>query len=421
MTSLRLGISATKAPWSGALRSYVRDHTLGISVEVLMDRAGLQRSVPRLDVVVIDDVMRLFSRSDIADARSKGAHVIGLYDLGSGMGREYLAELGADQLYPASTPAAELVEAVLSAGPRPAPGPWAREAERRPLATAAPRQRQRRGQLWVWAKASGGAGLSEAVVAAAEVLALRQKVLLVEAEEVAPVLASRLVRSGESGLSWAMSRAAQGLRALPEALSGARGDGSEPLGRFDVVCAASHPAQPIKLGYLLRLVEEALLSYDHVLVEAGWVFASPVRDGSAPPGPLLARADRVVVMGAADPEGAAKLVEWKAAALLHGVSAPCWAVFGRAPKGRYERGHLASLVESNTGKLPFAGICFLPEDPIVARARWNAEMVWKGPWQKAVSSLVSAVHKQVPGKGAAVVVDGRVPAARRRQLVGAVS
>lgn len=420
MTSVHLGISATKAPWSAALRSYVRDHTLGISVEVVMDRSGLQRSASRLDVVVIDDIMRLFSRSDIAGARSRGAHVIGLYDPGSGMGREYLAELGADQLFPASTAAAELVQAVVRVGPRRVQGPWAAPAEGRPPAAAGLSQPQRHGQLCVWAKASGGAGLSEAVVAAAEVLALRQKVLLVEAEEVAPVLVSRLVRSGETGLSWAMSRAAQGLRALPEALSGARGDGSLPLGHFDVVCATSGPAQPVKPGHLLRLVEEALLSYDHVLVEAGWAFASPVRDGLASSGALLARAERVVVMGAPDPEGAEKLVEWKAAALVHGVSAPCWAVFGRAANGRYERGHLASLVESNTGRLPFAGICFLPEDPIVARARWNAEMVWKGPWRKAVSSLVATMHKQVLGDGTAVAPSGQVAAVSRSQLVGAV-
>ena len=41
-----------------------------------------------------------------------------------------------------------------------------------------------------WTKVSGGTGLTEATVAAAQYLAKRANVLLIEADEVGPVLAS---------------------------------------------------------------------------------------------------------------------------------------------------------------------------------------------------------------------------------------
>ena len=44
-------------------------------------------------------------------------------------------------------------------------------------------------------------------------------------------------------------------------------------------------------------------------------------------------------------------------------------------------------MQASTGRHPFAGFSFLPEDAIVMRARWNAELVWKGAWARAVHEL----------------------------------
>ena len=238
---------------------------------------------------------------------------------------------------------------------------------------------------------SGGTGLSEAVIAASEYLTKGARVLLVEAEEVAPVLVSRLVRSPEAGLPWAVSRAGQGLRALPEGLSGARDDGTAPLGHFDVICAPPSAAHVISPSHLAKLLAEAVGSYDYVLVETSWLVGTPSsRERFSAARAVLQKADSVVVFASADPEGAARLVQWKAAALAAGVAAPCWAVFGRARKGRYETDHLRNLVVANTGRHRFSGFGFLPEDQTVARSRWNAEMVWKGAWLRSVRELVGS-------------------------------
>jgi hypothetical protein len=405
---LVVGLAATKAPWSAALRSYIRDHTQGISVEVIMDRIGLARSAARLDSLIVDDVMRTFSTPEIVGVQHHGVHVIGLYDGGTGMGREHLVNLGVDQVLPAVTPPAELVALMSECSPRTHPAPGAPRQTGAPKTAEVPRARRRRGLVCVWTKVSGGSGLTEAIVAAGEHLARKDRVLVIEADEVGPVLASRLMRSAETGLAWAVSRAGQGLKVLPEGLSGARGDGTVAVGHFDAICGTPGAAQVISAADLLRLVEEATASYDHVMVETSWLVGAPSgRERFNAARAVLATADRAVVFASADPEGAARLVEWRAAALAAGCRAPCWAAFGRARASRYERSHLASLLDANTGRRPFEGVHFLPDDPTVARARWNAEIVWKGPWLKAVTALASTV---------ATASAGTVPPARGERL-----
>jgi hypothetical protein len=238
---------------------------------------------------------------------------------------------------------------------------------------------------------SGGSGLTEAVVAAAEQMSKRARVLLIEAEELSPILVSRLLRSPETGLPWAVSRAGQGLRALPEALSGPREDGTAPVGHFDVICASPGAPQSLNPAHLKGLLTEALDVYDEVFVETGWLVApSSGRERSGAVRDILVGADRVVVLASADPEGAARLVEWRAAAETAGVGAPSVAVFGRARESTFESDYLTRVVVANTGRRSFGGLCFLPEDKTVARARWNAEMVWRCPWLKAVKELLIA-------------------------------
>jgi hypothetical protein len=395
---IRIGIAATTAPWSAALRSYVRDHTQGVAVEVVMDRSGLQRALPRLDALVLDDIMRVFSMLDIARAQAFGVNVIGVCDLASGSGRRFLAEMGVDRVVPSSLTPAELVAVACEAAEQ---SPRARDGATRFLAPLVPAQSPSHGVVSAWTKVSGGAGLTEAVVAAAERLSKTCRVLLVEAEQLAPVLLSRLVRSPEGGLPLALARAAQGLPALPEALSRPRPEGGAGVGSFDVVCAVPGASSAVNGAHFERFLSEAASHYDHVLIEGLWL-VGPVseRERYGPARAVLRRAASIVVMAAADPEGAGRLVHWKVAAQATGVEAPAFAVFGRARRGSYVRDHLRSTVEANLGRQAFAGFAFLPEDNRVARARWNAELVWAGPFLDAVADLVAK----------SVVAGGRVPA-----------
>ena len=359
-----------------------------------MDRPGLEAALPELDVLVVDDIMRTFSVYDISRAQSFGVHVIAVVDQSKGASREHVDSLGADQVLRSNLPPGELLAAVLES----ASDGRELNAPRRALSgfAWAPRtdgQKLRRkdsGWVCAWTRASGGAGLTEAVIAAALELSKRYRVLLVEAEEVAPVLLSRLSRSPEGGLPWALSRAGQGLAALPEGLSRLRR--GAPAGRdcFDVVCASPSAAHEINAAQLDRFLAEASTLYDYVLVETSWLLgASSARERFGAARAVLRGAACIVVMATADPEGAGRLVQWKAAALGLSVGAPTFAAFGRTGASKYEREHLRSVVEANTGRHPYAGFAFLPLDPRVARARWNGELVRKGPFVDSVGALAA--------------------------------
>lgn len=393
--TMLVALTATKAVWSTNFREYSRDHTTDITVEVIVSvRSLLQPTHRHYDVLVIDDMMRLVGVADVAAAHDRQVHVVGLTDPTQGLGRKFLENLGVDQIAPASLAPSELADLIRSVGPQ--------NAHTEPVQPPIlPRARlnahRRRGTLTTFTPASGGAGLSETLVAVGEILAREsQRVLVVEANEVSPVLAGRLRRAPDTGLPWALARAQHARAVFPEGLTGGRTDGIGPLGSFDVICGMPAPGGPAPVNPvdLTALLEEGLAIYDHVLVDTGpWLtrVAQTGRDRLNAARPALALAQRALVFARATPDGAAQLIEWRSAAHDNGLGIPIFAVFGRAA-GKYERSHLAHMLEVNTSWLHnFAGVQFLAEDARLAKARWNAELVTRGKWWRSVRGLVAAI------------------------------
>ena len=107
------------------------------------------------------------------------------------------------------------------------------------------------------------------------------------------------------------------------------------------------PVNPVDLTALL---EEALAIYDHVLVDTGpWLTrtAQTGRDRLDAARPALALARQALVFARATPDGATQLVEWRSAAHDNGLEIPVFAVLGQRGH-RYERSHLAHMLEVNT-------------------------------------------------------------------------
>ena len=413
--AMRVGVTATRAPWSVVFRGFVRDHASGIVIEPLLEASQLPGPGRRaLDVLIVDDQMVIFAAAQIVAVQAQGTHVIGLWDESAGRGRDYLVALGVSEVLPVEVTPAELVGAVLAVGPVNASSAPATDtvAASRPgwdpghflTATpagmggrwssgAAPRAR-----VTAFMEVTGGAGCTEAVVAVAERLSRSgSRVLVVEA--VGTVLAHRLRRAPEYGLLWSLERVRQGQRALPEGLSPGREDGVRPLGGFDVICGTSSTSSPpvVSPMHLGALLDEAVICYDDILIEMGPLAGPPGgRDRFGAAWVVVARADQMVVFAAADPCGAVKLIEWQAGAADAGWAARSCAVFGRAPAGRFERGQLADNLEASTVVPGFASIHFLPEDRAVARARWNAEMVVGGRWLDAVTALATVLAGVAP-------------------------
>jgi MinD-like ATPase involved in chromosome partitioning or flagellar assembly len=399
--TILVALTATKAPWSSNFREYCREHTTDLSVEVIVNvRSLLYPAHRQYDVLLIDDMMRLIGVADVAAANDRQIHVVGLTDPTQGLGRKFLEDLRVDQIALASLAPSELADLVRSVGPNNAPmEPAQRSLSPRPRLST-PRHQ---GSLTTFTPASGGAGLSETLVAVGELLSRQQQsVLVVEANEVAPVLASRLRRAPGTGLPWALARAQQHRTIFPQGLTGGRDDGIAPIGSFDVICGMSAPGGPLPVNPvdLTALLEQALAIYDHVLVDTGpWLTgtAQTGRDRLNAARPSLALARQALVFARATPDGAAQLVEWRSAAYDNGLQLPIFAVLGRAA-GKYEESHLAHMLEVNTNWAhKFAGLQFLPEDARLTKARWNADLVTTGRWWRSVQALARAVTGPVPG------------------------
>lgn len=394
-----VGLGATRQAWSARLRGFIRDHTAGLEAVTVLDAAGLARRGRGLDVLVVDDATRIFGPAELGRAVEAGTVVIGLYGSEGGLGREWLEELGCSQLLSVDTGVAELVATLERIGPRLA-GP---DTPATPNDSGGRGTRLERGHLVVLWAVSGGAGLSETVIGLGEAMTAHSQVLVIEANPMAATLAARLRRDPAYGLAWALGRIGHGQRALPEGLSPGHGDAGPALGSFDVICASPAPGGPAPAdpGTFDALVDEALTVYDLVVVEAGPLV------GQARPGAgadrfavgrrLAGRAGRSAVFAAADPEAAARLVEWKAVAADLGLSGPATAVFGRVSgRAGYEWSHLVAVVDPPSSPGWFAGVHRLPEDRVVARARWNGELVWRGKWRAAVDRLASELATPPP-------------------------
>jgi hypothetical protein len=248
----------------------------------------------------------------------------------------------------------------------------------------------------VWSSASGGSGLTEALVGTAEALARDWRVLVIESDPLSTVLAARLNRSPSSGLGWCLNRIAQGRTCLPDGLSGAAEEGGAPIGSFDVVgqTAAAGGTLPVEAGLLATLVDEALAAYDHVLLAAGPLTAasgSAGRDRLSAGRAHLARADVALGWAGSDPIGAVSLGGWRALAEDAGLIGQAWGVFGRSGRSRFEEQQLTDLVGTATAARPFHRVTFLPEDDAVRRARWDGTMVSRGRWHDGTRRLAEAL------------------------------
>jgi len=393
-TAMRVGLAATKTPWSTQLRSYIHDHVSGLTVEAVLDASQLnQAGRPPLDVLVIDDATRILTGADIGAAVAAGTVVVGLYNPRQRAGRDNLERLGASQLYSVETTTAELAAAIAAIGPRPSGPDEGRYEQPSRLPRAATRPAHWRGALTVMSAATGGSGLTETVIGIANQWAATQQILVIEANPMAATMAARLRRPTGFGLGWALGLAAQGQAVFPAALTPDFGPAGRGLGDFDVICQSSMPGAPAPASpaHLEAVVDAALGIYDHVLVEIGPLVAesTPALDRFAAGRTMLIKADQAIVVARADPEAVIHLAEWKAAARTMSVGAPCWAIFGRTPKGSYEISQLTASLKATTASEAgaFAGIHSLPEDPQVAKARWNGEMVGRCRWLHAIGRL----------------------------------
>jgi hypothetical protein len=151
----------------------------------------------------------------------------------------------------------------------------------------------------------------------------------------------------------------------------------------------------------MALLDEAVEIYDEVVVETTMLITATSdvgRDRFAAGRMALGRADRILVLTRPDGDGAMQLVNWVSAASSVGAVGPVWAAFGRTPRSRYQRANLMEAVATCVPSGTFEAVHYLPEDPAVLKAKWNADLVRRGRWLVAVQALTRDLIAMTHGR-----------------------
>ena len=330
-------------------------------------------------VLVATDRWPAMTRPFVESLHARGRRVLLVCDDEDEVAARELGDrLGVDDVMCASADAAAIVAAVVTLAPDPAavaPG------VRMDAATDAHREGARRPGL-VAVGGPSGAGATEVAIGLAAAGARHgARAVVVDADHVTPSIAARLGLPLEPNLCSAVDAVAYGLGAVPGAL-------------FDL--GDRWPA--VLVGAPSRRAADALAAADVRAVTdvLGERYAPVVVDLAAPAtayGPdlapaLLERAGAVVAVGAATPVGVLRLVEWVALVDRYVAGIPVHLVVNRASTVRSRRAELASeLLASGRA----ASLTFIPHDPRVEDAVWDAGIPERGAFARAAADLLERV------------------------------
>jgi CO dehydrogenase nickel-insertion accessory protein CooC1 len=226
-----------------------------------------------------------------------------------------------------------------------------------------------------------GAGSTEtALTLAARCVRSGARPVVVDADTVTPSVAVRLGLPLEPNLCTAVDAVAFGLGAVPGAL-------------FDL--GDDWPV--VLVGVPNRRVRAAVSGADVVAV--GDVLAQrfapvivDVSAGAASPGDaiddvrsrVIERSRVVIAVGVANPVGVVRLAEWIDDVRGVAPAVPVHVVVNRAPTSRARRAEIARELQGGTR---IAGLTFVPTDPRVDDAVWEASLVERGPFARAVETV----------------------------------
>ena len=330
-------------------------------------------------VLVVSDRWPALTRPFVDALHASGRRVLVVCaDDDEPAARELAGRLGADAMVRASVDPGDLVAAVVALAPDPSLAPSAATSE---VVTGA-RQLESRGSALVAVGGPSGAGATEVAIGVAAAGARRgARAVVVDADHVTPSIAARLGLPLEPNLCSAVDAVAFGLGAVPGAL-------------FDL--GERWPA--VLVGAPSRRAANALEAADVRAVTdvLGERYAPVVVDLAAPAtayGPdlapaILEHAGAVIAVGAATPVGVVRLVEWVALVDRYLAGTPVHLVVNRASTVRSRRAELASeLLASGRA----ASLTFIPHDPRVEDAVWDAAIPERGAFARASAELLERV------------------------------
>jgi len=421
MDDVVVGIAGVKCAWATTLRGYINDHVASMSAISVRDPAAVIDGDIDVDVIVVDDAVCLFDAADVGSAGQRDIRCIGLHDPVQGRGETYLRDLGVDVVMLTDTPPAEIVESIHRLAPTPAirhPTPSVTRSTRiRSLGSSIPGAGHPAAPMTLISGTSGGVGKTETTILVARRFAKRAATLVIEADELAPSLASRLGLRADRNLNGALGLVAQGHPPFPDSLTPGRDDGApHPHLGFHLIAGSTNPGGPPPANpiHFRRLIEAATDNYGEVIVEIGPIISATgdsAHDRFASGRAALLAADRVVAVASATPDGVTRLLNWLAVVRTMAPDTPAWAAFGLVPRSRFVRAALREGLRhrlDGTSLRGFEAVHLLPIEPMGAKAAWNGVLVPRGGLVRAVNALADHVSSYPARPRARVGQAGKV-------------
>ena len=403
-----VGLVASHRSWRTEFARYVQDHITGLRVRVLRDPRAIDDSI---DVVIIDDSSTFLNRESLRQLSDAGVHVIGIYDPNEhqGQGQAHLNRLGIADVASAELMASQLVTLIqevtkdLEAETVPnepdalAPSPAIAAA----VSSIKPTLPTDRGTILAVGGPATLAALEVGIGLAAELAGRDAPTLLVDLDEVTPLVSARLSYRLEPTVLDAIERIYYGdgdlSRTLTEPTQGRSG-----FAKMHVLAGIANPDDWSLLGRdrSRDLLRKAADQWERIVVTSGPRLQSlpqgADRYGSSQAAVELA--DLVVGVCEPTPIGVLQALDWLIEARRLRNSAPVWVVFAGRPRSPVQRADLVDAITREAGSDLISGVMFVPMGPEVESACWDGQIVAKGRFAKSMKSLAAELVPPEPSK-----------------------
>lgn len=388
-SAISLGLALSTRSWRGMLQRHCRDHVADVNASLLRD--GLDAVGGDVSVVMLDDDTSWLSPPILTQMREAGVVVIGLYDPAEsdGHGERHLQRLGIDVVVPCTLDAEELLGIVRSVAPDQT------TAERFAELVDIESDRIPRSERQIIAVGGpAGAGATEVSVALSQLWGGIRPVLI-DVDETNPSIARRLglaihphiVTAVESLRGERLAIDDNGSTIEDCLAHSVVGSGSLP---FDVVVGlASRDDWPLlRSDDVSALVEELSARWPLVVARLGPNLEDLSRHGNRyeVSRTVARRATRIVGVSDGTSVGLLRFFDWLVDVVAIAGDAPIDVVINRCPASSSAQRQLLQQLEDIAG--PRIGdIVMCRRDKRVERAAWDATLVARGAFLKAIGSL----------------------------------
>ncbi len=394
-----VGLVASHRAWRTEFARYVQDHITGLRVRVLRDPRAIDESI---DVVIIDDSSTFLNRESLRQLSDAGVHVIGIYDPNEhqGQGQAHLNRLGIADVASAELMASQLVtliQEVTKDLDSEAPVDELEPVQQSPAMVAAtstikPKLPTDRGTIVTVGGPSTLAALEVAIGLAAELAGRDDPTLLVDLDEVTPMVSARLSYRLEPTVLDAIERIYYGDGDLSQTLTEPT-QGRSGFAKMHVLAGIANPDDWSLLGRdrSRDLLRRATGQWQRVVAMSG------PRLQSLPHGADRYGASQAAVeladlaIGVCDPTpiGVLQALDWLIEARRLRNSSPLWIVFAGRPRSTVQRADLVDAITREAGTDLISGVMFVPVGPEVESACWDGQVVAKGRFAKSMKALAT--------------------------------